>query len=83
MKALIPAIALLAMALGSSAYGCDETCQREKAQAEHDMKFPGYLTWAFCDDTRMQFMSSAINSLENYRKAWDKGMELAQQYGLS
>lgn len=68
MKYLAFIISILGLLVGSSAaFGCDEKCKKEEAQATHNVSFPGYLSWGFCEDTRMQFMASAIPSLEKYR----------------
>lgn len=68
MKAIatITAIAWAAI-LSTAAYACDdEQCRKEAAEAEMDTKFPSYLSWNYCDDIRMDFMTSSIRSLENY-----------------
>ena len=50
-----------------AAFGCDEQCLREKAQSTHNVTFPGYLTWKYCEGIAMDFMSSSMRSLDNYR----------------
>lgn len=72
MKRLASIMILLASVMVSSAYGCDEQCQREKVEAASGKKLPSYLTWAYCDDIRMEFMTSAMRSLENYK---DKNLD--------
>lgn len=61
-------IALVAAAfLASGAYACDEQCMREEAQTKHNVKFPGYLTFKYCEGIAMDFMTSTMKSLQNYR----------------
>ncbi len=67
MRFLAYIFTILALTIGSSAYSCDEKCKKEQAQTTHNIKFPGYLTWNFCEDTRSQFFTSAVPSLEKYR----------------
>ncbi len=67
MKKLIT-IALIGFSLVcQQAYSCDEDCLRDKAQATHNVTFPGYLTWKYCDGIAMDFMTSTMRSLDNYR----------------
>jgi predicted transcriptional regulator len=56
------------LVLASPALGCDETCQRDRASVTYNVEFPGYLSWKFCEDTRMAFVESDVSSLERYRK---------------
>lgn len=65
MKKILGLCVLLALAF--PALGCDEECQRERASAANNVEFPGYLTWKFCEDTKLSFMEGDIASLENYR----------------
>lgn len=51
----------------SVANDCDEACKKAEAEAKHSTKFPSYLSWNYCDDIRMEFMTSAVRSLEKYR----------------
>lgn len=67
MKRLASIMIVLASAMMPSAYGCDEQCLKEQAEAAHNVKFPSYLTWAYCDDIRMEFMTSTMRSLESYK----------------
>ncbi|PCK07409.1 MAG: hypothetical protein COA42_14455 [Alteromonadaceae bacterium] len=61
-------IAILFTAMSSQfTFACDESCAREKAQTEHNAKFPSYLTWKFCENTATDFMTSAVNSLKSYQ----------------
>jgi len=52
--------------LSSSAFSCDEKCLRDKAQASSKVTFPAYLTWKYCDGIAMDFMTSAMRSLNSY-----------------
>ncbi len=67
MKTILTIGTAMCLVLASTVYGCDEVCLKEKAETKHKIEFPGYLTWKHCDDTRMTFMSSSINSLDNYK----------------
>ncbi len=68
MKAIAATIAIACAAFISTAtYACDEQCRKEAAEKEHNVDFPDYLTSSYCDDIRMDFMTSAIRSLENYQ----------------
>lgn len=49
------------------AYSCDEDCLRSKAEASNGVSFPGFLTWKYCDGIAMDFMTSAVRSLDSYR----------------
>lgn len=68
MKRFASIIMILTSLMMSGAYGCDEQCQREKAEASLNTKFPSYLTWGYCDDIRMEFMTSTMRSLESYKE---------------
>ncbi|GAB1268470.1 hypothetical protein NBRC116493_17230 [Aurantivibrio infirmus] len=65
MKKLIGLLVLFGVAL--PALGCDEACLKNRASATHNIEFPGYLTWKFCEDTKASFMEGDIPSLQNYR----------------
>lgn len=69
MKAIAALIAIACAAVFSTAtYACDdEQCLKEAAEAKHDIQFPGYLSWSYCDDLRMDFMTTSVRSLENYQ----------------
>lgn len=67
MKILASIIAAVATILVSSAYGCDEECRKEQAQQANNITFSGYLSWQYCDDIRMDFMTTSMRSLENYQ----------------
>lgn len=66
MKSLAMISTLLFAVLASAANGCDEQCLREKAEASKNTTFPSYLTWEYCEDTRMNFMTTAMSSLQKY-----------------
>lgn len=69
MKTIITAIASIFLAtsfFASSAMACDEQCQRQKAEAE-GKKFPSYLTWKYCEDLKLDFMTREVKSLQKYR----------------
>jgi hypothetical protein len=68
MKKLASIIAILASTLMSGAYGCDEQCLKEQAETLNNKEFPSYLTWAYCDDIRMEFMTTTMRSLESYKE---------------
>lgn len=68
MKAIAAIIAIACATLSSATlYACDEECRKEAAEKEHNVEFPGYLSSAYCADIRMDFMTSAMRSLENYQ----------------
>jgi len=67
MKKFLSLSLLVFLVLGNAAFSCDESCLREKAEATHKAKFPSYLTWKYCEGIAMDFMSSAVRSLDNYR----------------
>lgn len=58
----------IAACVSSAAFACeDEQCLREKAQEKHNVKFPSYLTFKYCEGIAMDFMTSSMRSLDNYR----------------
>lgn len=59
-------IALMLVACSAAWADCDEDCQKQKAEEKHAIKFASYLTWDFCEDTRDEFITSSISSLEKY-----------------
>ena len=67
MKILATIIFAVMVFISPSALSCDEQCLRDKAQAKHNVKFPKYLTWEYCDSITMEFMTGAVRSLDNYR----------------
>ncbi|SMF58080.1 hypothetical protein SAMN02745866_03749 [Alteromonadaceae bacterium Bs31] len=67
MKAILTIGTIVSLVLASTVYGCDEECLKEKAETKNNISFPSYLTWEYCDNTRMDFMTSSIDSLENYK----------------
>lgn len=66
MNATTKIIITLVTLIASSAYGCDEACKKAEAESKHKIEFPGYLSWKFCDETRIDFITSDMGSLENY-----------------
>lgn len=58
----------LALVFASPAFGCDESCQRQRVATDHQVELPAYLSWQACDDTKQTFMRSDLRSLENYRQ---------------
>lgn len=67
MKTLATIITFCTLVVASAANGCDEQCLREAAESKNNVEFPTYLTWKYCDDIRMDFMTSSMTSLEKYR----------------
>jgi len=59
-------IFLVSMLLAFSAHACDEACAKEKAERANNIKFASYLNWGFCEDTRMDFMTNSMQSLQKY-----------------
>lgn len=57
----------LLISLSFSALACDEQCRREQAMQTHKVELPKYLTWQFCEDTKMAFIERDIPSLQAYR----------------
>lgn len=49
------------------AMACDENCKREAAMTEHGVKFPSYLTANYCQDTSIDFLLKARDSLQSYK----------------
>lgn len=47
---------------------CDETCKREAAMEEHGVTFASYLTASYCQDTSVDFLLRARESLQDYRE---------------
>lgn len=66
MNKLLGVFTLLVLAF--PALGCDEACQRDRASVNHNVEFPGYLSWKFCEDTKLTFMENDVPSLERYRQ---------------
>ncbi len=68
IKFLAP-LALVCMATIANAdkAACDESCLRDKAQKEHNVTFPSFLTYKYCDSIAMDFMTSSMSSLDSYR----------------
>ncbi|GLS25986.1 hypothetical protein [Marinibactrum halimedae] len=54
--------------LAKLARACDEACIKSKAEREHGVKFPSYLTFKFCETTRDTFLESDNRSITNYRE---------------
>lgn len=68
MKAIATITAIACALLFSTVtYACDEACLKEAAEKKHNIEFPGYLSWDYCNDLRMDFMTRGIRSLENYQ----------------
>jgi hypothetical protein len=65
MNKLLGFFVLLGLAF--PALGCDEACQRDRATVTHNVEFPGYLSWKFCEETKLTFIETDVPSLENYR----------------
>lgn len=59
---------LLVPLLSTAAFACDENCKRDAAMAEHDIRFPSYLTASYCRDTSVDFLLRARDSLANYQQ---------------
>ncbi len=66
MKCLITLSLLLCWSVNT--FACDEQCKRERAMKSNHTEFPNYLTWDFCESTKMAFMERDIPSLISYRK---------------
>lgn len=64
---ILAMISTILLVSASAANGCDEQCLKEKAEANNNVAFSSYLSWKHCDDTRMNFMTSSISSLDKYR----------------
>ena len=67
MKTFASLIIGLTSLIVSSAYACDEECQKQQAEKANNVKFASYLSWEYCDDIRMEFMTSGMRSLEDYQ----------------
>lgn len=67
MKNIIIVFVISLTVVAQAAFGCDEQCLKEKAQAKHNVKFPSYLTWKYCEGIAVDFMTSAVRSLDSYR----------------
>lgn len=80
MKAIAATIAIACATLYSTAaFACDEQCLKDAAEKKHKVEFPSYLSWDYCDDIRMDFMTSAVRSLENYKT---KHLDLRYKGGM-
>ena len=65
-KLVVTLIAGLAM-LTQLAQGCDdEACLKEQAAKEHNMHFPSYLTWKYCDGVKNDFITTDMQTLQSY-----------------
>lgn len=67
MKKLLAFFLLTFSIAGQNALACDEECLKEKAQADNNVTFPGYISWRYCEGIAMDFMTSAVRSLDSYR----------------
>ncbi len=64
---LISLVCIAGLLFGAhTAYGCDEACQKEAAETKNSVKFPGYLTWRYCDDLKLDFIETDMKSLQSY-----------------
>jgi len=52
----------------SLAFACDETCMRDKAMVEKNVRYPEYLTAQYCRTTKIDFLVNARKSLQQYRE---------------
>ena len=68
MKIIATLLVLLMVPLASDVYGCDEACLKAKAEAARNIKYPTYMSWKFCDDTRQDFMTTAMRSIQSYKE---------------
>lgn len=66
MKRFSVLIITLISCLSFSAYSCDESCKREKAEAALKSKFPSYLTWQYCETLKLDFMTADMTALQSY-----------------
>lgn len=66
MKKLLSVLLLTLIA--PIAFACDETCMREKAMQESDVKFPAYLDSTYCKTTVKDFLVNSRKSLQKYRE---------------
>lgn len=76
MKKLTP---LLLLFFCLPALACDEECKRNAAMEEHDVEFPGYLNAGYCQDTSVDFLLRARESLQKYR---DGKLETGHKGGI-
>lgn len=65
MNKLLGFITMLVLAF--PALGCDKACQRDRIADSQSKTFPGYLSWKFCEDTKVAFIESDVPSLQSYR----------------
>lgn len=79
MKNLAALFTVVASLFLSNAYGCDEKCQKEQAEQKNNIDFPGYVTWSYCDDIRMEFMTTTLGSVGNYV---EKNFDMRYKGGL-
>lgn len=82
-KLAICLTALTIYSLPTSA--CDEICRRAKAQERYGKKFPSYLSWTYCEEIKIEFMTSTLSSLQRYRDTHldtkhKRGMKNTRQY---
>ena len=49
-----------------AALGCDEACRKEAAEKKQSVSFPGYLSWQYCEDLKLDFMTTDMGSLQSY-----------------
>lgn len=68
MKKLALMLTILTATLTVGVNACDEQCLKEQAQTANKMTFSSYLTWSYCDEVRMEFMTSSMRSLQNYKE---------------
>lgn len=48
------------------AFACDEACKKAEAENKHQTKFPGFLSWQYCDRLKYDFLTVDSDSLINY-----------------
>jgi hypothetical protein len=70
---------LLLVFISPLSLACDETCAREKAMAEHQVKFPSYLDSKYCRTTTVDFLTTARRSLQQYL---DERLDTAHRGGM-
>ncbi len=78
MKMFAPILVLLM--LSPLAFACDETCLRDKAMAEHKVRFPSYLDSKYCRTTAVDFLVGARRSLQQY---YDERLNSAHRGGMN
>jgi len=66
MKKLMAITTLLLAIFTTATNACDEQCMRDKAEATNKTTFPSYLTWQYCEDTRMDFITNSMESIQRY-----------------